>query len=53
VRDGVDDALEPKVTSTMKIAIPIANEELTMHFGHCEAFALIVVDAKTKAVLRA
>lgn len=27
----------------MKIAIPLANEKMSPHFGHCEEFALIEV----------
>lgn len=34
----------------MKIAIPVTNGKLAMHFGHCEAFALIDVDEKTKRI---
>jgi predicted Fe-Mo cluster-binding NifX family protein len=34
----------------MKIAIPTANGKLAMHFGHCEAFALIDVDPATKTI---
>jgi predicted Fe-Mo cluster-binding NifX family protein len=34
----------------MKIAIPIANEQLCMHFGHCETFAVLTVDEKTKTI---
>lgn len=34
----------------MKIAIPVANGKLCMHFGHCEQFALIEVDEATKTV---
>jgi len=34
----------------MKIAIPVADGKLCMHFGHCEQFALIDVDEKTKTV---
>ncbi len=34
----------------MKIAIPLANGKLSMHFGHCEEFALIEVDESTKAI---
>ncbi|MFO8056599.1 MAG: NifB/NifX family molybdenum-iron cluster-binding protein [bacterium] len=30
----------------MKIALPVANGELCMHFGHCEAFAVVEVDDK-------
>ena len=28
----------------MKIAIPVADGKLCMHFGHCEKFALIDID---------
>lgn len=34
----------------MKIAIPIANGQLCMHFGHCEQFALVEADEKTRKV---
>jgi len=30
--------------SRMKVAIPLANGKLAMHFGHCEQFAIIEVD---------
>jgi len=36
----------------MRIAIPIANGTLCMHFGHCENFALIDVDASTSKILK-
>jgi len=36
----------------MKIAIPLVNGKLSAHFGHCERFALIDVDAKTKKILK-
>jgi len=31
----------------MRIAIPVAEGRLAMHFGHCEQFALIDVDEET------
>lgn len=34
----------------MKIAIPIANGSLAMHFGHCEAFALVEADMESKTI---
>ncbi|MFA7256866.1 MAG: NifB/NifX family molybdenum-iron cluster-binding protein [Kiritimatiellales bacterium] len=34
----------------MKIAIPVANEKLCMHFGHCETFAVLTVDPQTKKI---
>lgn len=36
----------------MKIAIPLANGKLAMHFGHCEYFAIVEVDETTKKILR-
>jgi len=37
----------------MKIALPLANGTLAVHFGHCEQFALIEVDpAENKIVQR-
>ncbi|MBL7215194.1 MAG: NifB/NifX family molybdenum-iron cluster-binding protein [Phycisphaerae bacterium] len=34
----------------MKIAIPTANGQLCMHFGHCEQFAFVTVDPESKTV---
>jgi ATP-binding protein involved in chromosome partitioning len=34
----------------MRIAIPLAGGRLSMHFGHCERFALIDVDPATKQI---
>jgi predicted Fe-Mo cluster-binding NifX family protein len=35
----------------MKIAIPMAEGKLCMHFGHCETFALVDVDSEGKKIL--
>ena len=35
----------------MKIAIPTANGELCMHFGHCEVFTIMDVDIDTKTIV--
>lgn len=35
----------------MKIALPVANDRLCMHFGHCEVFAFCQVDLKEKKIL--
>jgi len=35
----------------MRIAIPLADGRLAMHFGHCERFALIDADAETRKIL--
>ncbi|MCD6394860.1 MAG: P-loop NTPase, partial [Planctomycetes bacterium] len=37
-----------KENHPMKIAIPLANGRLSMHFGHCEEFAIVEVDEATK-----
>ena len=34
----------------MRIAIPLANGVLSMHFGHCEQFALVDVDESTRTI---
>ncbi len=34
----------------MRIAIPVAAGKLAMHFGHCEVFALLEVNPKTKKI---
>lgn len=36
----------------MRIAIPLAGDKLSPHFGHCERFALVDVDAPVRRVLR-
>ncbi|MBS3733726.1 MAG: P-loop NTPase [Phycisphaerae bacterium] len=41
---------QPQESHTMTIAIPLANGQLAMHFGHCEQFALIDADADAKSV---
>lgn len=39
-------------TGSMRIAVPVANGRLAMHFGHCERFALVDVDVPAKCVLK-
>lgn len=34
----------------MRIAIPLADGRLALHFGHCERFAIIEVDEEQKEV---
>ena len=36
----------------MRIAIPVADGRLSMHFGHCERFALVDVDPAAKTILK-
>jgi len=35
----------------MKIAMPVSNGKLCMHFGHCEKFAVFEVNENSKQVL--
>lgn len=35
----------------MKIALPVANGELCMHFGHCQVFEFYEVNKKEKELL--
>ena len=41
---------EHKESYHMKIAIPLANGRLCMHFGHCEQFALVETDEQNSIV---
>lgn len=34
----------------MRFALPLVNGQLSMHFGHCEEFALVDVDETTKKI---
>ena len=36
----------------MKYAVPVSGGVMCSHFGHCEQFALIDVDDKTKKIIR-
>ena len=36
----------------MKIAIPVVEDRLSPHFGHCEEFALIDVDSEKKEIVQ-
>jgi ATP-binding protein involved in chromosome partitioning len=35
----------------MKIAVPIANGRLSLHFGHADEFALITIDPREKKIV--
>ncbi len=39
-----------KGSKTMRIAIPLAEGKLSMHFGHCQEFALVDVDEEAKKI---
>ena len=34
----------------MRIAIPVAQDKLSMHFGHCEKFAVVDVDPQSETI---
>lgn len=55
--DGIIHQLLSKIQCTpnpkgnnMKIAIPTADGQLCMHFGHCQQFAFVTVDTENKTV---
>lgn len=56
--DGDGEAVKPLENTTtmevkkMRIAIPLADGRLAMHFGHCERFALIDTDAEGKKIVK-
>jgi predicted Fe-Mo cluster-binding NifX family protein len=45
-----DNTTNEGAKTAMKIAIPVVNGKLCMHFGHCDQFALLDVDAQAKKV---
>ena len=40
-----------KETGQMRIAIPLADGKLCMHFGHCQEFALLEVDEESRKIV--
>lgn len=50
-KEQADDTTNTGDMTAMKIAIPMADGKLCMHFGHCEQFALLEVDEKTQKVI--
>ncbi len=47
---AVPTSAVPDKQSVKRIAIPLAGGQLAAHFGHCEEFALVDVDAQTKSI---
>ena len=47
----MDSSLNPAPKDTLKIAVPLAGEVLAMHFGHCERFALVDADERTRKIV--
>ncbi len=39
-----------KETNTMRIAIPLTEGKLSLHFGHCQQFAIIDADTESKEI---
>ncbi len=50
-RPDTEKAKEHRENQGMKIAIPVANGRLSMHFGHCEEFAIVEVDEEAKTIV--
>lgn len=48
--DPMRNPTPPEETTNMKIAIPVADGKLCMHFGHCQQFALLDVDEAKASV---
>ena len=44
--------LKEKEMKSLRIAVPTAEGRLCSHFGHCEQFALLDVDADNKTILK-
>ena len=45
-----NEANSKKEISTMRIAIPLAQGQLSLHFGHCDEFALVDVNSEEKTI---
>ena len=43
--------IQPQEMSLMRIALPMAGGRLSLHFGHCEEFALLDVDTESGKVV--
>ena len=42
--------IQQKGDQKMRIAVPLAQGKLSLHFGHCEEFAMVDVDEQTKEI---
>jgi len=45
-----NEAKSRKGDQSMRIAIPLAQGQLSLHFGHCEEFAIVDVDSQQKCI---
>lgn len=50
--DAPTASTQHQETDHMRIALPIADGTLAMHFGHCAQFALVDVDVAAKQVIK-
>jgi len=50
--DSKSESQSEKENTIMRIAIPLADGQLALHFGHCEQFALLDVDPATRQILK-
>jgi len=50
--ENESNTTEKQEEKIMRIAIPLADGKLCMHFGHCERFALVDVDEANKTILK-
>jgi len=48
--DECTQAIVQKETPTMRIAIPLAQGQLSLHFGHCDEFAIVDVDSQERSI---
>lgn len=49
--DSAEAPLTQRESRRMRIAIPVADGRLAMHFGHCEEFTIADVDREAKSIL--
>jgi ATP-binding protein involved in chromosome partitioning len=45
-----DDNKKDKGPDNMRIAIPLAEGKLSLHFGHCQTFAVMDIDPESKTI---
>lgn len=49
--EKIEEKMEEKGDEYTRIAIPLAEEKLAQHFGHCEKFVLFDVDEEKKEIV--
>ena len=50
-RTNEQEIIKEEESEIMRIAIPTAEGQLAMHFGHCEAFVILSVDQEKREIL--